>query len=52
MGGVIELTMSAPPIVHDVLRCGGQPLDADTRAFVALGFGRDLTTAMYEGIGR
>jgi hypothetical protein len=33
---------SAPPIVHDVLRSPGQPLDADTRAFMEPRFGRDF----------
>ena len=32
----------APPIVHEVLRSSGQPLDAATRAFFAPRFGRDL----------
>ncbi len=32
----------APPIVHDVLRTPGQPLDATTRAFMEPRFGRDF----------
>jgi len=32
----------APPIVHDVLRSPGQPLDAATRAFMEPRFGRDF----------
>jgi hypothetical protein len=32
----------APPIVHDVLRASGQPLDAATRAFVEPRFGHDF----------
>ena len=31
-----------PPIVHDVLRSPGQPLDAATRAFMEPRFGRDF----------
>ncbi len=33
----------APPIVHDVLRSPGQPLDSDTLAFFESRFGRDLS---------
>ncbi len=32
-----------PPIVHDLLRSPGQPLDAGTRAFVEPRFGRDFS---------
>ena len=32
-----------PPIVHDVLRSPGQPLDADTRAFMEPRFGHDFS---------
>ncbi len=32
----------APPIVHDVLRTPGQPLDEQTRAFVEPRFGQDF----------
>ncbi len=32
-----------PPIVHEVLRSPGQPLDAGTRAFVEPRFGRDFS---------
>jgi hypothetical protein len=35
--------MHAPPLVHDVLRTPGQPLDAATRAFVEPRFGRDFS---------
>jgi hypothetical protein len=34
---------SAPPIVHDVLRSLGQPLDAATRAFMEPRFGHDFS---------
>ncbi|MGZ5442168.1 MAG: eCIS core domain-containing protein [Thermoanaerobaculia bacterium] len=33
---------AAPPIVHDVLRSAGQPLDSTTRAFMEPRFDRDL----------
>ena len=33
----------APPIVHEVLRSPGQPLDSDTLAFFESRFGRDLS---------
>jgi len=33
----------APPIVHDVLRAPGQPLDAATRAFMEPRFGHDFS---------
>jgi hypothetical protein len=33
---------SVPPVVHEVLRSAGQPLDASTRAFMEPRFGRDL----------
>src|SRR6185436_3067316 len=33
----------APPIVHDVLRSPGQPLDAATRAFMEPRFGQDFS---------
>lgn len=32
-----------PPLVHDVLRSPGQPLDVDTRAFMERGFERDFS---------
>lgn len=34
---------TAPPIVHEVLRSPGQPLDADTRAFMEPRFGHDFS---------
>ena len=34
---------SAPPIVHEVLRSPGQPLDPDTRGFMEPRFGRDFS---------
>jgi hypothetical protein len=34
---------AAPPIVHDVLRSTGQPLDAATRAFMEPRFGHDFS---------
>jgi len=33
----------APPIVHEVLRSPGQPLDSDTRAFMEPRFGHDFS---------
>jgi Domain of unknown function (DUF4157) len=33
----------APPIVHDVIRSTGQPLDSDTRSFFEPRFGRDFS---------
>ena len=33
---------SAPPIAHEVLRSSGQPLDAETRAFMEPRFGHDF----------
>lgn len=35
--------MTAPPIVHEVLRSPGQPLDAATRAFFEPRFGHDFS---------
>jgi hypothetical protein len=35
-------TATAPPIVHDVLRSPGQPLDRETRAFMEPRFGHDF----------
>ncbi len=32
-----------PPIVHDVLRSSGQPLDSSARAFMSSRFGRDFS---------
>lgn len=54
-----------PPIVHEVLRSPGQPLDASARAFMELRFGHDFNhmhvhtdakaaewaRAVYDGIG-
>lgn len=34
---------TAPPIVHEVLRSPGQPLDAGTRSFMEQRFGRDFS---------
>jgi len=34
---------TAPPIVHEVLRSAGQPLDVRTRAFMEPRFGRDFS---------
>src|SRR5215204_2830106 len=34
---------TAPPIVHEVLRSPGQPLDANTRAFMESRFGHDFS---------
>jgi hypothetical protein len=33
---------TAPPVVHDVLQATGQPLDAETRAFMEARFGHDF----------
>jgi len=38
-----EATSEVPPIVHDVLRSPGQPLDATTRAFMEPRFGHDFS---------
>jgi|GEM_PF-5542529 len=38
-----ERQYSAPPIVHDVLRSSGQPLDAATRAVMEPHFGHDFS---------
>jgi uncharacterized protein DUF4157/NleD-like pathogen effector protein (putative zinc metallopeptidase) len=40
-GSVAEA--EAPPLVHDVLRTPGRPLDAATRAFMEPRFGRDFS---------
>src|SRR5437588_6033013 len=34
---------AVPPIVHDVLRSSGQPLDVGTRAFMEPRFGHDFS---------
>jgi hypothetical protein len=36
-------SMSAPPVVHEVLRSPGQPLDPATRAFMEPRFGHDFS---------
>lgn len=36
-------TVASPPIVHDVLRSPGQPLDADTRNLMEPRFGHDFS---------
>ncbi|MEK6321048.1 MAG: DUF4157 domain-containing protein [Acidobacteriota bacterium] len=38
-----EATSEVPPIVHEVLRSSGQPLDASTRAFMGPRFGHDFS---------
>ena len=38
-----ESTNGVPPIVHDVLRSPGQPLDAATRSFMEPRFGHDFS---------
>jgi hypothetical protein len=38
-----QVSMTAPPIVHDVLNSPGQPLDAATRAFFEPRFGHDFS---------
>ncbi|MGH3796774.1 MAG: eCIS core domain-containing protein [Pseudonocardiaceae bacterium] len=40
---VVAVPATAPPVVHDVLRSPGQPLDADTRAFMEPRFGHDFS---------
>ena len=44
--------MTAPPIVHSVLRSPGRPLDATTRAFFEPRFGPDLSTVRVHADGR
>lgn len=43
-GASASTSMNAPPIVHDVLRSPGQPLDAGTRSFMEPRFGQDFST--------
>ncbi len=38
-----QLTAEVPPIVHDVLRSPGQPLDSSTRSFFEPRFGHDFS---------
>ena len=40
--GSTVIPVSAPPIVHEVLSANGQPLDADTRAFMERRFTHDF----------
>ena len=40
--GIAGAGTAAPPIVHDVLRSSGQPLDAGTRAYMEPRFGRSF----------
>ena len=42
---------SVPPIVHDVLRSPGQPLDTDTRAFFEPRFGHDFSAVRVHSDG-
>jgi hypothetical protein len=42
----------APPIVHDVLRSSGQPLDESTRAFFEPRFGHDFSSVRVHADGR
>lgn len=42
-GGHAPESADAPPIVHEVLRSPGQPLDASVRPFMESRFGRDLS---------
>jgi LysM repeat protein len=44
--------IAAPPIVHDVLRSPGQPLDAATRAFMEPRFGHDFSKVRVHADGR
>jgi hypothetical protein len=41
--GIAGAFGAAPPIVHEVLRSPGEPLDAGTRSFFEARFGRDLS---------
>ena len=41
--GSVTLGQDVPPIVHDVLRSPGQPLDPTTRAFMETRFGHDFS---------
>lgn len=42
----------APPVVHDVLSSPGQPLDAQTRAFMEPRFGHDFSAVRVHSDGR
>jgi hypothetical protein len=42
LGGASVAAMAAPPIVHDVLRSPGKPVDASIRMFMEPRFGRDF----------
>ena len=44
--------VSVPPIVHDVLRSPGQPLDARTRAYMEPRFGHDFSQVRVHTGGR
>ena len=45
-------TLSAPPIVHDVLSQSGRPLDSATRAFFEPRFGQDFShVRLHDGAG-
>src|SRR3954447_26871763 len=41
-----------PPVVHDVLRSSGRPLDAGARAFMESRLGRDLSGAHSRSVAR
>ncbi|MGB6686561.1 MAG: DUF4157 domain-containing protein [Terracidiphilus sp.] len=43
LGSAAHSVASAPPAVHRVLGSSGQPLDAETRAFMEPRFGRDFS---------
>ncbi|MBA3946491.1 MAG: DUF4157 domain-containing protein [Herpetosiphonaceae bacterium] len=43
---------SVPPVVHDVLRSSGQPLDAATRSFMEPRFGHDFSQVRLHTDGR
>lgn len=56
-----ESVSEVPPIVHEVLRSPGQPLDSTTRAFFEPRFGQDLSqvrmhtgtrASVYAGLGK
>jgi Domain of unknown function (DUF4157) len=47
-----ERVNAVPPIVHEVLRSSGQPLDASTRAFMEPRFGHDFSNVRVHADGR
>src|SRR5256885_12630198 len=51
-GAETQNASTVPPIVHEVLRSPGQPLDAQTRAFMEPRFGHDFSTVRVHADGR